>query len=163
MQTLLVDGWTIRLRLPPESGLHPVALLLHGWTGDENSMWIFTSRLPKQLICIAPRGIYSTPLGGYGWYPQDVKAWPSVDDFLPTAEALLKMLTMVNIPGGDFGQLYLVGFSQGAALAYTIALHYPERVTSVAGLSGFLPDGVSELIRGQPLRSKRLFYRSWNL
>ena len=50
-----------------------------------------------------------------------------------------------------------VGFSQGAALAYTFALLYPEGVSSLAGLSGFLPDGALTLAKGQPLKRKPIF------
>ena len=64
-----LDGWVLRQRTPEGPGPHPLMLLLHGWTGDENAMWIFANRLPKNVLLVAPRGIYPTALGGYSWQP----------------------------------------------------------------------------------------------
>ena len=153
-----IDGWVMRQRRPPGPGLHPVFLLLHGWTGDEDAMWVFAPRLPKDAFLIAPRGLYTTPLGGYGWHPHEAKAWPWVDDFRPALEALLEVLNTGHFPGADFSRpLCLAGFSQGAALAFTFALYYPQFVSRMAGLSGFLPDGALALARNQPLQGKTIF------
>jgi phospholipase/carboxylesterase len=62
---------------------------------------------------------------------------------MPAVEALIDMISINNFPDGNFSELHIIGFSQGAALAYSIATVYPERVATLAGLSGFLPDGAS--------------------
>ncbi len=149
----------LRQRLPPGPGPHPVFLLIHGWTGDENSMSIFTSRLPPEALLIIPRGLHLTPLGGYGWQPEHPKKWASITDFQPAVEALMDLLDPLNFPTADFKRLSLVGFSQGAALAYTFTLLYPERVTSLAALAGFMPDGADAFIAGKPqvLKGKPVF------
>jgi phospholipase/carboxylesterase len=120
-------------------------------------MWVFATRLPKDAWLVAPRGLYKAPLGGYSWYAQKSKAWPWVDDFYPALESLQTLLTVENFPLADFNKLRLVGFSQGAALAYTYALSFSGRVRSLAGLSGFLPDGANALVRDLPLRDKPVF------
>ncbi len=48
------DGLSLKYRIPEGVGPHPVALLLHGWTGDENSMWVFESKLPPGCLIIVP-------------------------------------------------------------------------------------------------------------
>lgn len=156
-QEIEYDGWRMRQRVPVGPGPHPLILMLHGWTGDENAMWVFASRLPEDALLIAPRGLYETPLGGYGWHPHNPKAWPWVDEFQPAMDALLELLVDRNLPAVDMSQLRFVGFSQGAALAFTFALYYPWRVRSLAGLSGFLPDGALALTRDQPLKGKSVF------
>lgn len=140
-----VEGWVCRVRRPAGPGPHPVMLLVHGWTGDENVMWIFTPRLPKDALLIAPRGLHPAPGGGYGWHP-DRGRWPVVEDFRPVIDRLLGLLTPANFPEADLKRVHLVGFSQGAALIYTLALLHPERVLSVAGLAGFLPEDAAELL-----------------
>ena len=100
-----IDGWVFRQRIPPGGGPHALILMLHGWTGDENAMWIFASRLPTEAILLAPRGLHDTPLGGYGWHPHTPKAWPWVDDFQPAIEALRHVLTPDNFPTADFEDL----------------------------------------------------------
>lgn len=147
----------LRQRLPEAPGPHPLILLLHGWTGDENAMWVFAGRLPANALLVAPRGLYPTPLGGYGWQPALGRAWPDLEDFRPAMEALWGLLSPQNFPTADGGAIRLVGFSQGAALAYSLALAYPHRVDALAGLSGFAPGGVEQLIQAQPLAGKACF------
>ena len=53
-QLTTFEDWTLRVR--PGSGRDArVMLLLHGWTGDENSMWAFARDLPASAWLIAPR------------------------------------------------------------------------------------------------------------
>ncbi|MBL7161337.1 MAG: hypothetical protein ISS57_01940 [Anaerolineales bacterium] len=136
-RTIMIDDWVLRIRESEGDGPHPVTLLLHGWTGDENSMWIFASRLPENYLLIAPRGLHEAPIGGYSWHPIKDKSRPTIDDWSIT-------------PRADFSDLRLAGFSQGAALAYAYALLHPERVRALAGLAGFLPEGASVSVWGYP-------------
>ena len=62
-----------------------------------------------------------------------------------------------NFLDGDFSNLHLLGFSQGAALAYSMAMMYPERIASLAGLSGFLPDGASTWLGSERLKGLPIF------
>jgi phospholipase/carboxylesterase len=155
--SIVVDDWVLRIRIPAGSGPFPVILMLHGWTGDENAMWIFASRLPKEALLLSPRGLYPTPMGGFGWHPHQANGWPGVNDFKPSVDALISLLTPEHFPSADFMQMHLVGFSQGAALAYIFTLFYPERVTSVAGMSGFLPDGSSSMVGEARLKGLPVF------
>jgi phospholipase/carboxylesterase len=156
-ETLVIDEWALRQRIPEGPGPHPVMLLLHGWTGNEDVMWIFANRLPKNALMVSPRGLYPTALGGYGWQPSLGRTWPDLEDFRPAMESLWALLTPKNFPTADLAQIGLVGFSQGAALSYSLALAFPERVTTIAGLSGFAPSGVESLIKSQPLAGKTIF------
>jgi len=157
LKSLHIDRWNIRLRRPQGEGPFPAILLLHGWTGDENSMWIFASRLPTDAFLIAPRGRFKTPLGGYGWQPEEKRRWPDVDDLRPSIDELLQLLTPANFPDADLERFSLVGFSQGAALSYTLSLLHPQRIHRAAGLSGFLPKDVENLVEDAPLKGKHLF------
>ena len=48
------DGWTLRVRAS-DSPNPRLLLLLHGWTGDENSMWVFARGLSPNYWIVAPR------------------------------------------------------------------------------------------------------------
>jgi phospholipase/carboxylesterase len=162
IQTLHIDNWLVNQHLPEGNGPFPVILLLHGWTGDENAMWVFSSRMPAGSMLLFPRGLYPSPLGGYGWHPYSTRVWPTIDDFRPALKELLALLTSDHFPEADFSHLHVVGFSQGAALVYTFALLQAERINSFAGLSGFLPDGAEALGLGDGLMGKRGFIAHGN-
>ncbi len=155
--TVIIDNVTMKIQQPAGAGPFPVVLMIHGWTGDENSMWVFTSRLPKNALLIAPRGLYTTAGSGYSWYPKLATPLPCFDDLVPAAEKLFEVIAAKNFPAGDFGALHLVGFSQGAALAYTMAVKHPEHTASLAGLSGFLPDGASTWMQENRLHGLPVF------
>lgn len=139
-----IDGWVMRVQRPGSVGPLPVILMLHGWTGDENSMWVFAPRLPRNALLVAPRGLFSTPgTPGYSWYPKISQPLPWANDFQTAVERLFETVSSHNFPEGDFSKLHIVGFSQGAALTYMMGIMNPQRVVSLAGLSGFLPDGAS--------------------
>ena len=158
-ETQLIDlhGWPMRLRLPPGPGPHPVVLMLHGWTGDENAMWVFAARLPADALLVAPRGLYPAAMGGYGWHPDQGGAWSTLEDFRLAVQKIKEVLRPENFPSADFSGLRLLGFSQGAALAYSFALLHPTLVRSLAGLSGFMPEGAESLAGSLPLRDKPVF------
>lgn len=145
--------WTVRQRLPSEPGSGRVILLLHGWTGDENAMWIFTARLPDNYLILSPRGIAPTPIGGYGWQRDGDSRWPQANDFADAVQSIFGMLESLH----DQAVIDIMGFSQGAALAYTMLLKYPERIGKLAGLSGFLPMGLEDEIAARNLEGKRIF------
>src|SRR4030066_268484 len=105
------DHWVMRVQRPEGSGPFPVLLMLHGWTGDENSMWVFASRLLKNALLIAPRGLYSTKGTGYSWHPELSKPWPWVNDLLPSVEKLFDQLSSKNFPDGIFSEVHIIGFS----------------------------------------------------
>lgn len=157
LDTLEINGWTVGVRRPNTHGTHPVLLMLHGWTGDENSMSIFIPRLPKNALLLAPRGLYPTPLGGYGWHVYQQGYWPWVDDFRSALDGLFTLLSEDIFPEGDFSQIGLLGFSQGAACSFAFSLEHPWLISKVAGLSGFLPEGASALARNKPLLGKQVF------
>jgi phospholipase/carboxylesterase len=156
-EIITANNWVMRIQRPVGKGPFPIVLMLHGWTGDENSMWIFSPRLLKNAILIAPRGLYKTKASGYSWHAEITMPWPSFHDFIPSAEALMNTISTINFPGGNFSELHIVGFSQGAALGYTIAIMNPMKVTTLVGLSGFLPDGVSNLLRAEYLKGLPVF------
>jgi len=152
-----INNHVLRVQQPTGEGPFPVLVLLHGWTGDENSMWIFATRLPKHALLIAPRGFFKTKSAGYSWHPETYKPWPWLSDFIPAVESLTSILSSDHFPDGNFSELHIIGFSQGAALAYTIAATHPERVATLAGLSGFLPEGSSSWLNSNRLSGLPVF------
>ena len=158
VDNVFIDHWVMRVQRPEGNGPFPVLLMLHGWTGDENSMWIFAPRLLKNALLIAPRGLYeSKATGGFSWHTDRSKPWPWVNDFSSAVENIIGTINSKNFPHCDFSPFPLVGFSQGAALAYTMAIMHPGRFVSLAGLSGFMPDGASPWLESGRLKGLPVF------
>jgi phospholipase/carboxylesterase len=158
-QPLTFSGWTFRLRSASSTNSH-LFLLLHGWKGDEDSMWIFARNLPERYTILAPRAPYVEPTGGFTWRKIVAGTWgyPSLEDLRPGAEALIGFVDEWSASTSlDAAQFTVAGFSQGAALTYTLALLYPERIRTFAVLSGFWPDGSEERLAARPLEGKRVF------
>ncbi len=147
-QTVTYQDWTIRVR-PAERLQARLLLLIHGWTGDENSMWVFTRDLSNAYWIIAPQGPYIANPGGYSWRLPQTKTHgrSTIDDFRQPIEALVDLITSYskenNIRSVKFD---VIGFSQGAAVASTLALMHPERIGRVGLLAGFFPAGLESLI-----------------
>ena len=148
--TTILDqfGWVFRARSLSENPQR-VLLLLHGWTGDENSMWTFANNFPSEYAILAPRAPFLAPKekGGYSWRDLKPGTWgsPTLDELRPPADALVSLVdewrATLNIASTPFD---VVGFSQGGALATLLAVLYPQRIRKMAVLAGFIPKGVGE-------------------
>ena len=158
-QLLTFGDWTFRLRMPQPKPKR-LLVLLHGWMGDENSMGVLARNLSLEIAILAPRGIFTVPEGGFSWREIRPGTWglASLEDFRPAADALIIFLDgWAASTGLDVAQFELMGFSQGAALTYTMALLYPQRLRRLAALSGFIPEGGQALLAGQRFSGKPVF------
>lgn len=156
-QVKQVGSYIFRERLAAGKGPQKLLIMLHGWTGDENSMWIFTSRIPENYWVISPRGFWQTPYGGYGWRENSSASHALEKDFQPAANALNELISLVVNADIETQKFSLLGFSEGAALGFMMALQTPERVDKLAGLSGFLPDDISSGFSAGLLSGKKIF------
>jgi phospholipase/carboxylesterase len=134
--------------------------MLHGWTGDENSMWVFARNFPTDYRILAPRGRHTAAEGGYSWrQPREgTFGRPSLEDLRESAEALIRLVDAYTAQSRiDASQFDVVGFSQGAALSNVLSCLHPNRVRKAGILAGFMPSGMEELISQKPLAGKRIF------
>lgn len=136
-------------------------LMIHGLTGDENSMWVFGRNLPSTYWIIAPRAPYNLEAGGYSWrspFNNTEFGRPTLEQLQEGAEGLIKLVdeysASARIEAATFD---LMGFSQGAAMCSVIGFLYPHRVRKTGILAGFVPQGLEELVAQHPLESKPFF------
>ncbi len=151
--------WTFRLRTTQAKPAR-ILILFHGWMGDENSMWVLARRLSPNYTILAPRAPFPVKEGGYSWRKIRTGTWgmASLEELGPSAEALLAFVDDWSTSAGiDAGQVDLMGFSQGAAMAYVLILLYPERVHRLAALSGFIPENGETLLVEKRLSGKPIF------
>ena len=161
------EDWTLRIRRTD----HPtprLLLMIHGFTGDENSMWVFARDLPPHYWIVAPRAPHVAEAGGYSWRPNPTIdpstgsglrfGMPTLEQLRPAAEALIQLVDAYQLSAGiDASVFDVMGFSQGAAMSNLLAFLYPERIQKTGILAGFVPSGLDELIAKRPLEGKPFF------
>lgn len=151
--------WTLRIRKTD----HPspsLLLMIHGFTGDENSMWVFARDLPTHYWIIAPRAPYTTSPSGYSWRtPQfGTEERSSLEQLRPAAEALIKLIDAYQLSAGIEASVFdVMGFSQGAAMSNLLTFLYPQRIRKTGILAGFVPSGLEDLAVQRPLEGKPFF------
>jgi phospholipase/carboxylesterase len=153
------NEWILRVRAS-QSESPRLLVLIHGWTGDENSMWIFTHGLSPDYWMIAPRAPHSAEPSGFSWRPPQplTHGRPSLEMLLPAAEALIRLIDEYSASVKlDALQFDLIGFSQGAAMVNLMGMLYPHRIRKMGVLAGFVPAGLEELILKKPLAGKKIF------
>ncbi len=144
-----LTGLVHRVREPAGPGPHPAVVMLHGRSGDENAMWVFAPALPGDWLLVAPRGIQPDPAGGHAWRVRERDEWPRLESFDEAVAAVARLIrALPEVYDADPGRAYLMGFSQGAATAYALALRHRELAGGVAGLVGFVPEGCEEQASG---------------
>lgn len=140
---------------PPAAEPPPLALLLHGMGGDERVMWVFSHQLPAHWLLVAPRAPLSAQPAGWAWLPRRPDEWPPLARF-DDAAALLESF-LLGLPSWhrvDLSRTVVLGFSQGAATAFALALRLAARraapesgspsqpsLRGLASLVGFMPEG----------------------
>jgi phospholipase/carboxylesterase len=103
-------------------------------------MWIFRRSAPKDWLVVAPRAIRDDADGGYAWHPRGRDEWPTLGMFGEAVAAIVRFIeALPALYNANLERLYLMGFSQGAAAAYAVAINRPGLVKAIAGLVGFIP------------------------
>ena len=77
------DNFRLKYRLAKTGSQSETLLMIHGWGGDEDSMWVFSAKIPKSYSIIAPRGLYPVRQGGFRWSFNDDTEWNSIQEFEP--------------------------------------------------------------------------------
>ena len=152
-------NWTLRIR-ETEHPSPRLMLLIHGFTGDENSMWVFGRDLPSHYWIVAPRAPHVTKPSGYSWRPAEFENMNqlSLDLLRSSAQELFRLVdeyaSSVKIDSSLFD---VMGFSQGGAMASLLAFLSPQRIRRVGILAGFVPSGLDGLVSQRPLEGIPFF------
>lgn len=152
-----INSINARIKIPEINEPKRVIILLHGWTGNENSMWIFEPRLPENAILIAPRGLFPVSLGGYGWQENIRQGWPKLEELNPAFDVIHQIINWISDEFSENSDVSFIGFSQGAALGFSYSIQFPGIFKIAAGLSGFLPTDASDYLKKDSLKGMKIF------
>jgi phospholipase/carboxylesterase len=158
-QLLTLGEWTFRLRRAQTEPAR-LLILIHGWMGDENSMWGLSQKISPVYEVLAPRAPFPVAEGGYSWRNIRPGTWgnSSFEDLHPAAESLLAFVKDYSTSAGIIAERFdLMGFSQGAAMVYTLAILHPDRIQRMVALSGFIPENAEGLFFSERFSGKPIF------
>jgi phospholipase/carboxylesterase len=116
--------------------------MLHGRGADENDLLGLTPMLDERLLTISVRAPYPFSFGdGFTWFEIDDAGKPDQEMFLNSYKQLCKLTEDVlsHYPI-DKRNLFLVGFSMGTMMSYSLSLTMPHLFRGVAAFSGYVPE-----------------------
>jgi phospholipase/carboxylesterase len=121
----------------------PVIILLHGYGSNEADLFELSYGLDERFLTISVRAPFKGKEMGYAWY--DLEFLPNKQvscNYNQLKESRIKLLTFISKAcktyKADSTQVFLIGFSQGAIMAYDIALTNPKKINGIIALSGRL-------------------------
>jgi phospholipase/carboxylesterase len=121
----------------------PLLILLHGYGSNEDDLFSFAPELPEEFLIISARAPLTLGVDSYAWYT--IHFDNTKGKFSDTDEAIDardKIATFIDEVIADYqvnaDKVFLLGFSQGTILSYSIAMNYPEKVQHIIALSGYI-------------------------
>lgn len=135
----------------------PVLFTLHGKGSNEDDMAGLAANLGTRFIRIHIRGNLEAG-GGYQYYVLRGLGNPVRESF---DAAISQLQDFIAYATGtypiDEKKRYILGFSQGAILAMTLALTMGDGLKGIAALNGYIPDFVKGEYELKPVRDMSIF------
>tara|TARA_R110002126_G_C10490123_1_gene503600 strand:+ start:12803 stop:13441 length:639 start_codon:yes stop_codon:yes gene_type:complete len=123
----------------------PLLILLHGYGSNEQDLFSFAEELPKDLLIVSAQAPYEMGYGGFAWYAinfDDVNGkFSDLKQAKTSIDAIANFIDEIKAKyNTNPNKTFLLGFSQGAILSYSLSFIYPNKVNYVIALSGYIND-----------------------
>lgn len=133
----------------------PALVVFHGYGTDEHDLLPIAEKIGPEFLIISLQAPIELHNGGHAWYdllqtpsgiiPDDITRHESEEEILRTLPGIIER------EGGDAKRVVLMGFSQGAAVIYSLLAVYDlikYGITPVASInmSGYLPRDIFEAL-----------------
>jgi len=123
---------------------------LHGWTGDEHSLIpvSISVRLPNSLW-VFPRAPFKAQniSKGFSWYEKNP---PSKKEILFSFKTIDTIVDYFKDKLDSKIKIFLLGFSQGAALSAGAGLYLESKVNGIISIAGFIKKDYINLLKIKP-------------
>lgn len=151
--------------LNPDEAAHPTRLLLalHGVGSSELGLLPVGQALADAgTLVLLVRAPLTLGPGSFGFYQVDFSTGKPVYNQAQQQAGQLQLTQFIREAAARYGvaaeQVYLLGFSQGAIMAYAVALGTPAQVGGVLGFSGrMLEESRQHHAPAEQLRRVRFF------
>jgi phospholipase/carboxylesterase len=127
----------------------PVIFLLHGRAAYAKTIFTIEGLLDPRLHVIAIEAPYASELGGFEWFRPNEQGRSDelrdADHFTESEEILTAQIEkLISSRPVDPARVFLLGFSQGAAMSFIISLRGKINVKGAVPMGGFLPSPIRE-------------------
>ncbi len=141
-----------------ESENPPLIILLHGVGSNEKDLFSFADALPKQFKIVSVRGPITLNENQFAWFQVQFTENGSIinkDQAENSRKELLKFIEdLKQVEKFDSENVYLVGFSQGGIMSYSVALTEPKKIKGIGILSSRLLPEIKPIIASNEQLSK---------
>ncbi|WP_292891429.1 phospholipase [Nonlabens sp.] len=129
----------------------PLLLLLHGYGSNEEDLFSFAPEISEDIFIVSVRAPYDMPPQGAAWYAINFDAsGGKFSDDNQARESMLKITNFIEELKATYSidpnNLNVLGFSQGAILAYGLSLSHPGLFRNLVAMSGYINE---DLIAGR--------------
>jgi phospholipase/carboxylesterase len=132
-------------------------ILLHGYGSNEQDLFSFAQELPDDLLIVSAQAPHEISHGSYAWYAINFDdANGKFSDLKQAKTAIDKIAIFIDEIKHKYqtntDKTFLLGFSQGAILSYSLSFFYPNKVQNIIALSGYIntelvPTSISKEIK----------------
>ncbi|WP_345531496.1 alpha/beta hydrolase [Viridibacterium curvum] len=133
-----------RLRAPRQvTGTRPpMLILLHGKGANEDDLFGLEQHFDDAFVVLSVRAPHEMAPGYYRWYERTDSPTGSVFDEAEVLRSRMFLIQSIKdavmATGADPQRVFVLGFSQGGAMALTVALTAPQLVRGVVSMAGRL-------------------------
>jgi phospholipase/carboxylesterase len=119
----------------------PVLILLHGYGSSEGDLIEIAKTLDERFLTFSLRAPFKGSDVGYSWYELNrTRSNELTSNYNELKESKAKILSFISNAcksyKADSTKVFLMGFSQGAIMAFDIALTNPKKIAGILALSG---------------------------
>ncbi|PHR68830.1 MAG: phospholipase [Lutibacter sp.] len=121
----------------------PLLVLLHGYGSNEQDLFSFASELPDELLIISARAPLTLGAGSFSWYTIHFDTtngkFSDIDEAKEARDKIALFIDeVIETYEVNAENVFLLGFSQGTILSYSVALNHPKKIQHVIALSGYI-------------------------
>jgi len=129
----------------------PLLILLHGVGSNEKNMFAYADILPDKFLIVSARGPLTFGPNRFAWFQVDFSSGKPVINEQQAEQARKDIIQFIDdlqkVENFDENEVYLMGFSQGGIMSYSVALTEPKKIKGFAVMSSRLLPEVKPLIK----------------
>lgn len=140
----------------------PLLILLHGVGSNERNMFSLAEAFPPEFLVISARGPLFLGENSFAWFQVQFTPDGPVINAEQAENSRKEILNFIEdlkqAEDFDHDQIYLLGFSQGGIMSYSVALTNPGLIKGIAVMSGrLLPEVKPMIATDDQLKDLKIF------